>query len=832
MDDWLRRVLDGDGSSRAIIICGGLGAAALLYGSRCGAKPDSYPGDARPPGQCLSRRPRLKTRSCKVEHCWRPVAEQQPPGDVLPHPVSGQQVWTYDAATELPKEDVPIFDGAANPNSSDGVFRAWRLRQWRGSPVPPKRASSTTPLVEAATEAASRGFAFYQMLQCDDGQWAGDYAGPHFLLPGFVIAAYITGDRDTTLSPPCCRGMEVYLRNHQQEDGGWGTHIESPSTVFGSVLNYVALRLVGVPADDPACVLGREFLHAHGGALAAPSWAKFWLSVLGVYEWEGLAEIPPELWLLPSWFPVHPGKFWCHCRMVYLPMSWLFGMRFTYRAESDPVTAGLRKELYAPGGPAYEEIPWRRYRHSISELDNYTPIPWYVKRLWDILQVYERLGPCKWLRNASLRYALEYMQADDLQTNYMTLGPVSKALHVLCSWVAAGGESDPKAASSSRHYRAHIAKVPTYLWVAEDGLKAQGYVGSMIWDTSFALQAAVEAGLDRDYPEACCKAWAFLVREQVQILPNGDWYFWRQPIKGSWGFAVAEQAWPVSDTTGEAFKAVLALVGLPCTDKQPKVPQERFEEAVAFLLSYQNPDGGWATYESRRGFAWYELFNPSETFGHIMIDYSYVECSASAMGGLRRFLDLFPKHSQAPTIRRALARGERFIQAMQREDGSWYGCWGSSFTYACWFGIEGLIVAAGGLGKLPTRSRCAITRCTRFLLDHQNADGGWGEDFGSCYNRSYTPMAPEFGCDGGSSVVQTSWALLALMAGNCDEPKAIEKGISLLMRRQLPSGDWAQENIAGVFNRSVGITYTAFRNVFPIWALGRYARTYQPEHQS
>lgn len=38
---------------------------------------------------------------------------------------------------------------------------------------------------------------------------------------------------------------------------------------------------------------------------------------------------------------------------------------------------------------------------------------------------------------------------------------------------------------------------------------------------------------------------------------------------------------------------------------------------------------------------------------------------------------------------------------------------------------------------------------------------------------------------------------------------------------QLPSGDWAQEGIAGVFNRSTGITYTAYRNVYPIWALGR-----------
>lgn len=43
---------------------------------------------------------------------------------------------------------------------------------------------------------------------------------------------------------------------------------------------------------------------------------------------------------------------------------------------------------------------------------------------------------------------------------------------------------------------------------------------------------------------------------------------------------------------------------------------------------------------------------------------------------------------------------------------------------------------------------------------------------------------------------------------------------------QLPSGDWAQEGITGIFNRSCGITYTAYRNVFPVWALGRFAVKY------
>ena len=53
----------------------------------------------------------------------------------------------------------------------------------------------------------------------------------------------------------------------------------------------------------------------------APSWAKLWLAVVGCYAWEGMNPLPPEMWLLPhaAWTGIglfHPGRFWCHCRMV------------------------------------------------------------------------------------------------------------------------------------------------------------------------------------------------------------------------------------------------------------------------------------------------------------------------------------------------------------------------------------------------------------------------------------------------------------------------------------------------------------------------------------
>ncbi|CAM9771973.1 unnamed protein product, partial [Choristocarpus tenellus] len=126
----------------------------------------------------------------------------------------------------------------------------------------------------------------------------------------------------------------------------------------------------------------------------------------------------------------------------------------------------------------------------------------------------------------------------------------------------------------------------------------------------------------------------------------------------------------------------------------------------------------------------YESLNPSETFGDIMIDYSYVECSSACLTALRSFQKEFKDH-RAAEIDRAVVRGRRFLKSIQRKDGSWYGSWGVCFTYGTWFGIEGLIAA----GELPNSP--FITRAVDFLIRNQNPNGGWGESYLASVDKVY-----------------------------------------------------------------------------------------------
>jgi hypothetical protein len=157
------------------------------------------------------------------------------------------------------------------------------IKNWKGF-LPKDKTVRTSSL-----ESAKDGLSYYQMLQCSDGHWAGDYGGPMFLMPGLICALYIT---KAPFDNEIKNGMRHYMRCHQQLDGGWGTHIECASTLFGSVLNYVALRLLGEDPTLEHMKQARKFIHLHGGALFAPSWAKFWLATIGVYDWKGVNSIP------------------------------------------------------------------------------------------------------------------------------------------------------------------------------------------------------------------------------------------------------------------------------------------------------------------------------------------------------------------------------------------------------------------------------------------------------------------------------------------------------------------------------------------------------------
>merc|ERR1711988_1827802 len=104
---------------------------------------------------------------------------------------------------------------------------------------------------------------------------------------------------------------------------------------------------------------------------------------------------------------------------------------------------------------------------------------------------------------------IEYMEAEDEQTNYVCIGPVNKVLNMLSLYHASGHSAD------TARFRKHELRVADYLWVSEDGMKMQGYNGSQGWDASFTMQVLAEAELVDEFAPMCIKAYSYLERTQI-----------------------------------------------------------------------------------------------------------------------------------------------------------------------------------------------------------------------------------------------------------------------------------------------------------------------------
>jgi squalene/oxidosqualene cyclase-like protein len=645
---------------------------------------------------------------------------------------------------------------------------------------------STHAAPRGLSDAISRAVAHLASTQHESGAWLGDYGGPMFLVPLYLVTCYGTG---APLTPEDRADMLRYLRNTQNQDGGWGLHIESHSYQFTSVIIYAAMRLHDVPADDPALVRARKFILDNGGPLASASWGKFCLALLNLYDYRGMNPVPPELWLLPEALPFHPSRMWCHSRMVYMPMSYLYGARV--QMPVDARVQAIRGELYEQ---PYAQVDWESARDRVAPSDNYTPLSSLANAANRAMLAHEAL-PVKPLRKRALAEVLDQIEAEDRNTHYVCLGPVNKPYNM---WVW------HHARRGGPEFQKHVEKLPEYLWRAEDGTKVQGYHSSQVWDTAFAAQALVATGEAERCLPTLERANRYLDDNQVKRdLPDRKRSY-RDPTRGGWGFSNKDNGWIVSDCTAEALRAVLAVRELV----QAPMKQEELRAAVGYLLWSQDASGGWASYEPPRTGPWLEQLNVANVFGDIMIDYTYVECTASSLIGLARYRDAFPNDPVNAQIGAAIERARDYLLARQRADGSWEGCWGICFTYGTWFGIEGLRAAG-----LPAEHD-SIRRAVAFLEQHQQADGGWGETAESNYRRRY--VQAESG-----QAVMTSWALLGLIAAGRGQSTSVQRGVDFLVARQRADGSYPPERIAGMFNKTCAIHYDNYLKVFPLWALAQ-----------
>ncbi len=256
--------------------------------------------------------------------------------------------------------------------------------------------------VTALSSAISRASQKLLEHQKPEGYWCADLTADTTLESDFILLQlWMYPPKRGAWNPPTMPQIQKAARSileRQLPDGGFNIYVQGPTEISATVKAYTALKLAGIPADDPRLVRARECILARGGLQAANSYVKVNLSLFDLYPRACCPSIPPELILLPAKF-LYQMSSWT--RVIVMSLALL-----TAHNPRRPVPEGFTLDELLVDGKSLafpRDDAWFTWRNAFMAIDR-------------VLKLWERFGPRTIKRRAIARaekWMLEHFEGSD-----------------------------------------------------------------------------------------------------------------------------------------------------------------------------------------------------------------------------------------------------------------------------------------------------------------------------------------------------------------------------------------------------------------------------------
>jgi len=624
---------------------------------------------------------------------------------------------------------------------------------------------SADPLA-AIDQAVDRAAAALTSAQCPDGHWVFELEADCTIPAEYVLLRHYLGEPvDEVLEAKIAR----YLRRIQSPvHDGWGLFHAGGFDVSASVKAYYALKMIGDDPQAPHMVRARTAILAAGGAAAVNVFTRIQLALFDAGPWSTVPTMPPELILLPRWFPIHLSKMSYWARTVVVPLLVLGALKPVARNAKGIKVDELHTGEAVRAGTKAADPKWL-WTKGFNALDR-------------LLKAGDGLWPTK-LRQRAIRaceaWVVERLNGED------GLGAIYPAManSVMMFDLLGYAEDHPVRAIARQ-------SVESLLVIKDDEAYCQPCV-SPVWDTALAAHAMLEAGGEANIASADAALDWLKPRQVLDVA--GDWAEERPGVRpGGWAFQYNNAHYPDLDDTAVV---VMAMDRAGTADRMP------IDRGVEWTVGLQSRNGGWGAFDADNA---YDYLNNLPFADHgALLDPPTADVSA-------RCVSMLAQLGERPDSPR-MAAAIDYLRREQEPEGSWFGRWGVNYIYGTWSVLCALNAAGFGQGD-PM-----VARAAAWLRTIQNPDGGWGEDCNSYdLDRTGHVSAP-------STASQTAWALLGLMAAGEVDSEAVARGIDWLAANQDADGLWGQEYYTGGgFPRVFYLRYHGYPKYFPLWAMARY----------